>query len=399
MTSPAPSIAASDNATVHESSYFNKPVPVSSKADEGSNAEPTQQTQDQISRSVTPSRHSPTSFEFDPRISGVLNSLSPLQIQQLLISLAAQTISEPPSADTDTVSPNATTTGASLAPYHQPPSFEFPLSQTNSTPYNPTMSMPIVPPEGMISFDHYDSGSASGGGDLNDIMPEEQRQQQRMQRHWNATEDIDSDVDDLNSSIHSLIQCYGLDASLLDDSLDSGTDHGHTNDNMNEQSSKSGVAAGSMDAANNTSSAAPSDLDFETFFNNLSSSGGTGLASGFEGSPIGSMDYGSGNVASTAFLDDAQTPTSSSDMTASPVQPLRQVSPGLFLGDTANDDDSTGANLFSGAVGGKSLIAGRKRKSDVITDFDGTTAGAGSETTTKAASGPSYTKSKRRKDK
>ena len=406
MTSPAPSIAASDNATVHESSsYFNKTEPVSSKTDKGPNPEPTQLPQDQISRSVTPSRHSPTSFEFDPRISGVLNSLSPIQIQQLLVSLAAQTISEPSSTDSSTVNPNATTTGASLTPYHQPSPFDFPSSQTNPTSYNSTMSIPVVTPEGLISFDHYDSGAPSGEGDLNHLIPEEQQQQHRMQRHWNATEDIDNDVDDLNSSIHSLIQSYGLDQSLLDESLHSGMDQGQTQDATHGQSSTSGAATSSMDNANDTSSGGPSEMDFEAFFNNLSSSsGGTGLAldtSSFGGGPIGNMDYGSGDIASPAFLDEVQTPTASSDMTASPVQPLRQVSPELHLGDMANDDNSTGANLFSDAVGTKSSTTGRKRKSDMVTDFDGASAGAGSETAAKAAaaSGTSFIKSKRRKDK
>ncbi len=58
-----------------------------------------------------------------------------------------------------------------------------------------------------------------GSHDLDIIDPEHQQQQARMERQWQAAEDIDKDVNDLNTSINSLIQTFGLDPSLLDETL------------------------------------------------------------------------------------------------------------------------------------------------------------------------------------
>src|SRR6266545_539219 len=96
----------------------------------------------EISRAVTPSR-SPSTIEFDPRIKNILNQLSP-QIQQLLASLATQTVTDPSSssAPSGNNNPNATST---LTQY-QPPTFD--LSQANPS-YNQ------VPIDTLISFDNY----------------------------------------------------------------------------------------------------------------------------------------------------------------------------------------------------------------------------------------------------
>ncbi|CAA7271117.1 unnamed protein product [Cyclocybe aegerita] len=335
----------------------------------------------QISRAVTPK------FEFDPRMHGVLNSLSPAQVQQLLASLASQTLSDP--TPTATINPAVTTTGP-LTQYYQPPSFDFsmnPSSQTNQTSsYTSSAPAPIVPPEGLISFDHYDPGSPNLANlGMTSTALDEQAHEEEMETQWQAAEDIEHDVNALNTSIQSLIQTFGLDPALLEDtSIQSGL-RGVT-DGDQEMHGPTSDIPGTGTTATGTNPAA--DFDFESFFNNIPSPSAVDGSSGMPIDSVGGtgMDYGDLSTAQTAFLDEVPM-TPSSDLTASPVQPLRHVSPELNLGTAGvNASGSSGA-------GGKNATGGKKRKSDVIqVEFETPSL----EVATKVASG---TRSKRRKDK
>ncbi|KAF8147566.1 hypothetical protein B0H34DRAFT_739175 [Crassisporium funariophilum] len=424
--SPSPSVAASDNISITDnSSYYNNhghptSIPESAMSSEhdhttaSSNpAEPTsfsqqqhqqqpqQQHGKQLSRAVTPSRSpSMPMFEFDPRIQGVLNQLTPLQFQHLIASLASQTLTDPNTLDpshsssTNTINPNATVTGSHLTPY-QPSSFDYSLPPlqhlrtptTTATTINnnthPSSSygppVPLITPDGLISFDHYDPSSPVATGDVNLNMindPQSQREHdERMERQWNAAEDIDKDVNALNSSINSLIQTFGLDPSLLDEANMGGGAGGHSSGNNDDEMDGLHLPPPGSGQPGSASSV-PADFDFDSFFNNLSSSSSSSGPAG--GMNQDGVDYG--DLQSTAFLDEVPTPASTSGestFTASPVQPLRQVSPELVMSGPG------------GASAGRTAV-GRKRKSDVVMEFDG----AGAESTK-----TSTAKAKRRKDK
>ncbi|KAF9473855.1 hypothetical protein BDN70DRAFT_899429 [Pholiota conissans] len=409
VASPSPSISVSEGVTVGDAlAYY--PISESNSSKTDTSPTPTQQQQGkEISRAVTPAR-SP-SFEFDPRLQGVLNQLSPSQLQHLLSSLASQTLNDTtqpgPSISSGTINPSATTTNGLLTQYQQPTSFDFSINPAHTNVYNPS-GVPVVAPEGLIPFDAYDAGSPSDDqhagssnlGLVNNINSEQQLHDARMQRSWQAAEDIDKDVSALNTSIHSLIQTFGLDPSLLDDhsaigSADAGVPP-QQDDNMQGQT----VPESNVNT---------SDFDFfNTFFNNMSApqEGATGIPGMDGSSAVVDMDFN--DLASTAFLDEAPTPVS--DPTGSPAQSLRHVSPGLLELGTANDGDATstssGLNLASPVGGAKAASAvpdtgGQrlKRKSDVIMDFDSMNAASTDEqgATAKATSGAS--KPKKRKDK
>ncbi|KAF8800521.1 hypothetical protein BYT27DRAFT_7227447 [Phlegmacium glaucopus] len=384
--------------------------------------QPQQQQQEQLTRTVTPSR-SPSlpTFEFDPR--NMLNQLSPTQFQQLLASLASQNLLDPnatgpapSSAPASTINPNATnlSTGSNLTPYHQQP-FDFSLQQPTSN-----FGFPFLAPENLIPFGSYDpstsssststttlgngagaNGTANGAtnpGDmnltlLNPASSQEQREhEEKMAKQWETAEILEDNVNGLHSRIHSLAQALGLDPILLDNDL-SGRAVGVENDDANDDdldglqmglqgqrptTATSAAAAGTtngfepLPSSSTTTipgAATPIDFDFDSFFNNITSSTtgiGTDLDSG--------MDY-----TSTAFLDEVPTPASSSDQTGSPV---------LSLGQEVIPDVSGGG----GGGGGGQAKGTRKRKSDAA---DSEITGAVPLTRTMTGGG----KSKRRRDK
>ncbi|KAF8637736.1 hypothetical protein AX17_002611 [Amanita inopinata Kibby_2008] len=149
-------------------------------------------------------------------------------------------------------------------------------------------------------------GSTSGSGQLSVTPPNFLTQQ------WRATEDIDRDVNALNTSIHSLIQTFGLDPSLIEtdgggmmagmgggaDGMANGTlsvdgdemeeeEEGEESDGVQvtnaesvsmERQGQSLMTARSRDVSSKTASSTsppPSDFDFESFFNTISTGGGT----------------------------------------------------------------------------------------------------------------------------
>ncbi|EAU80641.1 transcription factor Hsf1 [Coprinopsis cinerea okayama7 len=351
-------------------------------------------------RAVTPRQPSP-SYDFDPRVHGMLSQLTQSQIQTLLNTLASQ-----PLGDANTASSNPTSS-THLTPY-QPPPFDF--SMIPSTPgtsnesHVPVVSPPAAPPtEGLISFNSFDG------------FPTE-----RMERQWQQAEDIDRDVNALNTSIHSLIQTFGLDPNMFD-SMDTSTDptnptnpaapnpsvsidhnaHPPTAPNVSAPSADT-MAGPSGALSNDLGPVPPADFDFDAFLNTLPS------ASANDG-----MDYT--DAASTAFLDEVPSPAST---TTSPVQNLRGLSPeistnggsGLAVPQPVIPTANAGTKPPTASPG-----LGRKRKSDV-SELDGGALAMQFQTVTPSAILPGVTgsphlhsaslstnaansKSKRRKEK
>jgi len=323
-------------------------------------------------------------IELDSRINNMINQLNPSQIQQLLASLAAQTITDPTppssSVPSGTINPNATST---LTQY-QPPPFDF--SQSNPS-YNQ------IPIDGLISFDQL-----PGGANHSIVSPDQQQHEERTENQWQATEDIDKDVNAVDSSIDTLIQTFGLYPAIFEDM---------------EQTSNEipTLTMGGSSGAINPSDVPPasSEFDFDSFLNSFTpisgmSAPGLPMDAANAGSTTVGMDYGSvgansavGDLVNTPFPGEVQTPTAMSDMTASPSQPLRQVSPDITLSGTPNDDSSTGGSATAIAAGNNGVVAGnsvsrsggRKRKS---VDFDS------SSVSPEAKSGAGG-KPKKRKDK
>jgi hypothetical protein len=215
-------------------------------------------------------------FEFDPR--NVLSQFSPTQFQQLLTSLATQTLSDPPS----------------------------------------NFGYPYIAPEALIPFGPYESASSQ----------EQQVHEERMGKEWENAEIMEDNVNGLNSRIHSLAEALGLDPVLLDSDLGGQTvgaeNDDEKNDGMNiglqgQQSSSTGTTEGlpssfspplpplhppSPPPTTTTGAAPAGDFDFDFFFNNIGSSTTSGIGTDLDSG----MDY-----TSTTFLDEVPTPASSSD--------------------------------------------------------------------------------------
>jgi len=250
-------------------------------------------------QSITPSTltsrpPSSTNTEFDhPKIQGILNQLSAGQIQQLLASLASQSIPDPlapPGSDEVPSSSQLTS--------YQPP---FDFTQFSQQPPIPLVSPPPLQPpgEGLIPFD----------------LPLENTD--RLEKTWKATEDIDKDVNALQSSISSLIQTFGLDPNLMTPA--------HPEEAELSAHDPSLLLS---DVHEPPGDSALQDFDFDSFLNSFPNND--------------NADYG--DIASTVFLDEVPSP---SDGTASPIANLRHDSPDL------------------------QKITGRKRKSDVAEREDG----------------------------
>lgn len=237
------------------------------------------------------------------------------------------------------------------------------------------MPIPLVSTEGLIPFDNYGPGSPTSNSSHQN--PEQQKHEEKMEGQWHAAEDIDKDVNALNSSINSLIQTFGLDPALLEESM-----IGQTHD------STQGIEGDSSSA----------DFDFDSFFNNLTTASSSSAPSSVNANsmapePQGSLHPGVGGIGenfgglpSATFFDEAPTP-STSDLTTSPAQSLRQVSPEL--------NTSAADGFMASTVGGSpARTSGRKRKSDVVMDFNSrNTSTDGMQGSAKGG------KSKRRKDK
>ena len=424
--SPSPSLSTnlSDNTTVTDAGNNPTPSPTTPGPElAGSTTSSTsiqQPQQEKPTRTVSLSR-SPSLpvFDYDPR--NVLNHLSPAQFQQLLASLASQTLLDPSPTTTDsappasTVNPNAANlnTESNLTPYHQP---YFDFSQPTNFGY------PFIAPESLIPLESHDPSSSSPSttlangvgangttspGDmnlalLNAASSQEQREhEERMGKEWESAEMMEHNVNGLHSRIHSLAQALGLDPALLDNDLGDGTgaeNNDENDDNMDElqmglqgqQPTVTTTAAGTTTGteaipslftppATTTAGATPTtDFDFDSFFKNIASST-TDLDSG--------IDY-----TSTTFLNEVPTPASSSDQAASPALSLRQSD----VPSEASGVEGSGSTFT--ATGGEPTKGSRKRKSEVaMSDLD--IPGTAPLTTPATKTTTGGNKAKRRKDK
>ncbi|KAJ6546447.1 transcription factor Hsf1 [Mycena vulgaris] len=199
--------------------------------------------------SITPSR-SPTNPDFDNLIQGALSSLTPAQIQQLMNSISMPPMSDFPGPGSDQHEDH----DSSLMSYQPPLDF----SQLSSLPLIPS------PPQ-----------SAS--------LPEQ------VDKSWMDTEDIEQDVDAVDSKINNLFQQFRIPNDSSSASLDPTAFSG-----------------------NHTSTSDPSNnIDNELFHSFLNGLG--------DGEAIVDDD----NNTSTAFLDEVP---SASDGTISPVNTLHDQS-------------------------------------------------------------------------
>ena len=215
------------------------------------------------------------------------------------------------------------------------------------------------PPSEMVAFDPYDPSF----------------QQQNMERQWQQADDIDKDVNTLNSSINSLIQVLGLDPALLNregEEAKCNINVGATHDGQHVMEDIH------TDPTSEAPGTAPTDFDFDTFFNNLSSSADVRTDD--------SVDYG--DIASTAFLDEVASPA---DSHPSPMEGLRHISPEVGMAAAALNAANDANNFPTSAP---TTTTTRKRKSDagLGSSFGQMNDGAGSY-------GSGGSRSKRKKDK
>ncbi|KAF8065336.1 transcription factor Hsf1 [Lyophyllum atratum] len=150
------------------------------------------QPTDVIERSVTPSRH--PNMEFDPRIQVVLNQLTPAQIQQLLSSLSHSM--DPISAQ------DPQTSSLSQLTQYTPTSDLF-NQFINPTSPSPKHTTPAAAADGLLSFDDQDTMSLSDDSQAN------------AAKSWKAAEDIERDVNAMNTDIDTFIRGLGLDPQHL----------------------------------------------------------------------------------------------------------------------------------------------------------------------------------------
>jgi len=195
-----------------------------------------------------------------------------------------------------------------------------------------------------MGFD-FGNGDVNGLGALSPAGPgtgkslQQQQHEERMQRQWLAAEDIDKDVNALNSSINSLIQTFGLDVGLLDDdgsastgaaagpSTAPGTGLSAVGEKAGEKSGI-GNSEGSASTTGVPTDGDGKDFDFDMFFNNLSSMpmsmdgmspisgvsvpGGMNANTSAAGAGINpnTNNTGMDDYMTSAFLDEVRTPSS-----------------------------------------------------------------------------------------
>ncbi|KAJ7694126.1 hypothetical protein B0H17DRAFT_1009405 [Mycena rosella] len=200
--------------------------------------------------SITPSR-SPTNPDFDNLIQGALSSLTPAQIQQLMNSISMPSMPDFPGLGLE----QHDEPDSSLMSYQPPLDF----SQLTSLPLLPS------PPQ-----------SAS--------LPD------KVDKSWMDTEDIEQDVDAVDSKINNLFQQF----HIPNDGSSASLDPSALNDNH----------ASTSEPSNNIDN----DL-FHSFLNGLGD---------------GEAIIDDENNASTAFLDEVPSP---SDGTISPVNILQEQQP------------------------------------------------------------------------
>ncbi|RDB23033.1 Heat shock factor protein [Hypsizygus marmoreus] len=159
---------------------------------------------DVIERSVTPTRPA----EFDPRIQVVLNQLTPAQIQQLLSSLSHTMDTDP---STTTSSPQHL--NVSQITQYTPPTDLFTQFMHPLSP-QPLHTQPPAPVESLLSFDDHghseDEHHPVDGGTETDA-----ELATRIAKSWKDTDDIERDVNQIDTTLHDFLSGLGLDARLL----------------------------------------------------------------------------------------------------------------------------------------------------------------------------------------
>ncbi|TFK68270.1 hypothetical protein BDN72DRAFT_821344 [Pluteus cervinus] len=287
---------------------------------------------------------------FDPNYSNSLQSLlsqmTPAQMQQLLSSLA---IGMP----SDSLNPST-----QIAPY-QPP------------------------------FDYNQYASSPSSFSL--LSPQQPQQPQQIQdpneRHWKGTEDIDRDVNALTTSIDHLMQTFGLDPQLMNDSSNSGdgsgtsaiSTSGITEDtnlvidpsalDLAYANPPPGRLANVLDSGK--------EFDFDSLLHGFSSdagsgtedlggSGDVGYSSNFDADMLGMTPSTTGTSTSTTqFLSDGCSPavSQSASPLVDPTRPTSIAPSQMKLGGMLPPTSLTGSTP---SLSPSSTSTTKKRKSDVM---------------------------------
>ncbi|KAG6845170.1 hypothetical protein H0H87_012966 [Tephrocybe sp. NHM501043] len=140
-------------------------------------------------RSVTPRS---AGIDMD-RFQMVLNQLTPAQIQQLLSTI--------PNIDQMASNEHPSHSTSSQITQYTPASDLFNFINPASAPQS--ISTGTAPTDGLLSFDTHDLSLPDNS--LGNVT-----------KHWNATEDIEHDVDAMNTDIETFIQSLGIDPENID---------------------------------------------------------------------------------------------------------------------------------------------------------------------------------------
>ncbi|KAF4614530.1 hypothetical protein D9613_002455 [Agrocybe pediades] len=201
----------------------------------------------------------------------------------------------------------------------------------------------------------------------------QQQYEERMQHQWRAAEDIDKDVNALNSSINSLIETFGLDPGLLGDGGDdSGAADaaGRKGTRKKEDGEGKGDGEGDEEEEEGGEGGAGKDFDFDTFFNNLTSSmpmgGGAGAGDmedmeGLEGLDGMGFESSAGANTNANTRQNPSTASSSSSNLTSNTNPNPGTNPTSvedYMSSAFLDEVRTPSSLASVSVSGSASGSG-----------------------------------------
>ncbi|KAL0576927.1 Heat shock transcription factor [Marasmius crinis-equi] len=215
--SPLPEAPASPAVSSHKNSNANSSIISTQPRYPASDI-----TQESLNGQTLPSSNSPS---FDVKFQNALSQLSVSDIQQLFASLSAQNNAsgDPSSSALFQNQEYPQQSSSQLTPYKPP--FEL------GGPFSPKGSHPAESKnDGLISFDNEAA--------------------YRMDQNWKVSDDIEKDVNAVNSGIDSLIETLGLNPTMLGESGGTGVDSSNTNVDPSTLLNSNGLAT---DASLNTS--------------------------------------------------------------------------------------------------------------------------------------------------
>ena len=323
-------------------------------------------------------------------LTSVLNS--PTQMQKLLAALAAQTIT--PEAFSSASQPHFQQHLIAPSPYNNNPQQDTPpINPGSGNVYPNGTASPRLPP----TFDYTAANALSPftlsllGGPSDPDPFTLQQQDDRLQKSYKTTAEINDDVDDLQTNIQSLIQSLGIDPTTLDSGVppaDPATGVGGGG------GTSAPLPTGDVDMFPPVNIGAGQDFDFDSFLMDMPRANEDDgdldkLAERLDPStafvPKGSDQSKIGNPSSEqlhAFLDEVASQDGSE---GGGVPRLHGQAFRVPAGAASGGPDAVsgvGASVVTGPGPG---TRGRKRKSDVIVDGTHTHAPLQGQAATQAA--------------